>query len=196
MMSIAEFIELESEGSGTPDRPGDGRLAVVRTSEKTGMRMVTSEAANMAERCDGDDDNGRSSSSSISNWGGLAPARAATAMRSSSKSATLRRLKALYEQEAPAHHSRRSQMRCELLDKNYKHPRVKEELMELMEAKHAEVGYVIGHSYIKARRNSSFLKKLAVNVAYSMLRRNCRAPGVALSIPHISLIMAGTNYYI
>ncbi|XP_010658543.1 potassium transporter 3 [Vitis vinifera] len=179
VMSIAEFIQLESEGSRTPDGSVDGRLAVVRTSEKTGMRMVMSESANLGE----------SYGSGSSSWTG-------SAALSSSKSATLRRLQALYEQEVPAHLSRRRHVRYQLLDKNYKHPHVKEELLELVEAKHAEVAYVIGHSYIKARRNSSFLKKLAVDVAYSFLRRNCRSPGVALHIPHISLIMAGMNYYV
>lgn len=188
MMSIAEFIQLESEGCRTPDGSvsgsADGRLAVVRSSAKTGMRMVMSEAANLAEMCGG----GGGSSSS---WGSSA------GIRSSSKSATLRRLQAFYEQEVPAHqYSRRPQVRCQLLDKKYKYPQVKEELMDLVEAKHAEVAYVIGHSYIKARRSSSFLKNFAVNVAYSFLRRNCRAPGVALSIPHISLIIAGTTYYV
>ncbi|RVW43115.1 Potassium transporter 3 [Vitis vinifera] len=126
-----------------PDGSVDGRLAVVRTSEKTGMRMVMSESANLGE----------SYGSGSSSWTG-------SAALSSSKSATLRRLQALYEQEVPAHLSRRRHVRYQLLDKNYKHPHVKEELLELVEAKHAEVAYVIGHSYIKARRKLIVLEEV------------------------------------
>jgi KUP system potassium uptake protein len=54
----------------------------------------------------------------------------------------------------------------------------------------------MGHSYVKARRTSSFLKKLAIDIGYSFLRKNCRGPAVALNIPHISLIEVGMIYYV
>jgi KUP system potassium uptake protein len=73
---------------------------------------------------------------------------------------------------------------------------VKDELMALVEAKHAGVAYIMGHSYIKARRSSSFLKKFAIDVGYSFLRKNCRGPSVTLHIPHISLIEVGMIYYV
>jgi len=75
-------------------------------------------------------------------------------------------------------------------------PAVKEELSVLVEAKHAGVAYIMGHSYIKARKSSSLLKKLAIDVAYTFLRKNCRGPAVALNIPHISLIEVGMIYYV
>lgn len=73
---------------------------------------------------------------------------------------------------------------------------VKEELMALLEAKQAGVAYIMGHSYVKARKTSPFLKKVAIDVAYSFLRKNCRGPAVALNIPHISLIEVGMIYYV
>lgn len=73
---------------------------------------------------------------------------------------------------------------------------VRDELNALIEAKHAGVAYIMGHSYVKARRNSSFVKKFVIDVAYSFLRKNCRGPSVALHIPHISLIEVGMIYYV
>jgi KUP system potassium uptake protein len=75
-------------------------------------------------------------------------------------------------------------------------PSVREELMDLIQAKEAGVAYIMGHSYVKARRTSSFLKKLAIDIGYSFLRKNCRGPAVALNIPHISLIEVGMIYYV
>jgi KUP system potassium uptake protein len=75
-------------------------------------------------------------------------------------------------------------------------PSVKEELDDLIEAKEAGIAYVLGHSYIKAKKTSSFLKKLVINFVYDFLRKNCRAPGVALSIPHLCLIEVGMVYYV
>lgn len=75
-------------------------------------------------------------------------------------------------------------------------PAARDELMELIEAKEAGVAYILGHSYVKAKKTSSFLKKFAIDVAYSFLRRNCRGPSIALSIPHISLIEVGMIYYV
>ncbi|KAH8954659.1 hypothetical protein BDL97_08G091400 [Sphagnum fallax] len=75
-------------------------------------------------------------------------------------------------------------------------PAVREELMELIEAKEAGVAYVLGHSYVKAKRSSSLLKKFAIDIAYTFLRRNCRGPTVALSVPHLCLIEVGMIYYV
>ncbi|KAL8139978.1 hypothetical protein V2J09_005999 [Rumex salicifolius] len=75
-------------------------------------------------------------------------------------------------------------------------PEVREELADLVEAKEAGVAYILGHSYVKARRPSSWLKKLIINFGYSFLRKNCRGPAVALNIPHISLIEVGMIYYV
>ncbi|KAK9089972.1 hypothetical protein Sjap_023149 [Stephania japonica] len=73
---------------------------------------------------------------------------------------------------------------------------VRDELMELIEAKEAGVAYIMGHSRIKARRSSSLLKKLGIDVGYSFLRKCCRGPAVALNIPHVSLVEVGMIYYV
>nr|XP_010921760.1 potassium transporter 7 isoform X1 [Elaeis guineensis] len=170
VMSIAKFIQMEAEetSSGSYDTSPEGRMAVIRTSETSGSRLVVRDA---------DENVGDS-----------------TIVRSS-KSETLRSLQSLYEQESPTV-SRRRRVRFEVSEADSMDPQVREELMALVEAKQAGVAYIMGHSYIKARRTSSFLKKFVINVAYSFLRKNCRGPAVALNIPHISLIEVGMIYYV
>ncbi|KAL2342707.1 hypothetical protein Fmac_003992 [Flemingia macrophylla] len=175
VMSIAEFIQLEAEGCfRTEDGSVDGRMAVVRTSGKFGKRLQMSESAGFDE------------GSSV----GLSGALTVT----SSKSPTLKKLQAMYEQESPELNTRR-RIKFELLNIIYKDPRVKEELMELVEAKRAGAAYVIGHSHVKAKWNSSFVKRFAINL-YSFLRKNCRSPAVGLNIPQICLIKVGMNYHV
>ncbi|KAF7828206.1 potassium transporter 3 [Senna tora] len=175
VLSIAEFIQLEAEGgSGNLEGSVDGRLAVVKTSGKFGTRLLMSESANAEE------------------GGSLSLSGALTV--SSSKSPTLKRLQSMYEQESPELINRK-RIRFELTNTIYKDPRVKEELMELVEAKRSGAAYVISHSHVKAKWNSSFLKQFAINL-YSFLRKNSRAPAVGLNIPHICLIKVGMNYYV
>ncbi|KAK4421913.1 Potassium transporter 4 [Sesamum alatum] len=59
------------------------------------------------------------------------------------------------------------------------------------EAKEAGVALYNGQLLFKARRSSSFLKKLIIDFGYSFLRKNCRASAVGLHIPQISLIEVG-----
>ncbi|XP_061337832.1 potassium transporter 3 [Gastrolobium bilobum] len=175
VMSIAEFIQLEAEGcSGNLDASVDGRMAVVRTSGKFGTRLLMSESAGFEE------------GSTTSLPGALTV--------TNSKSPTLKKLKSMYEQESPELNPRR-RIRFELLNTIYQDPRVKEELMELVEAKRTGAAYVIGHSHVKAKWNSSFVKKFAINL-YSFLRKNCRSPAVGLNIPQICLIKVGMNYHV
>ncbi|KAJ4954674.1 hypothetical protein NE237_011457 [Protea cynaroides] len=169
VMSIAEFIQLEAEGSDTPEVCGDGRMAVVRASERFGTRLVVRNCSENSE--------------------------ATTTTTRSSKSATLQNLQSLYEQESPQS-SQRRYVQFDIPEAEDVDPQVKEELLDLVEARKAGIAYIMGHSYIKARKNSSFLKKLAIDVGYSFLRKNCRRPAVALNIPHISLIEVGMIYYV
>ncbi|KAK9716635.1 hypothetical protein RND81_06G247100 [Saponaria officinalis] len=164
VMSIAEFIRMEAEGVSSPDRSSfEGRMAVIRKSDKFGTRLVTSDSS----------DKERSSKAG--------------------KSSACYRLQSKYEvDESPKFIQRhtRYQLPCgECLDEE-----LKEELVELLEAKEAGVAYVVGHSYIKARKHSSRLKRFVINVVYSFLRKNCRAPSVVLHIPQISLIEVGMVY--
>ncbi|KAG9448727.1 hypothetical protein H6P81_008692 [Aristolochia fimbriata] len=73
---------------------------------------------------------------------------------------------------------------------------VREELEELMEAREAGMAFILGHSYVRAKRGSSLLKKLVIDVGYDFLRRNCRGPAYALSISHASTLEVGMIYHV
>jgi KUP system potassium uptake protein len=64
----------------------------------------------------------------------------------------------------------------------------------VLKGKDAGVVYLLGNSVVKARSNSSFVKKLIINYAYSFLRRICRESNVTLNIPHESLLQVGMVY--
>ncbi|CAA0833104.1 Potassium transporter 6 [Striga hermonthica] len=72
----------------------------------------------------------------------------------------------------------------------------REELRELIQAREAGVAYIMGHSYVRAKNGSGFLKKMAINFGYGFLRRNCRAPSYVLSVPHASTLEVGMVYYV
>ncbi|KAK8672561.1 hypothetical protein V6N13_110926 [Hibiscus sabdariffa] len=71
---------------------------------------------------------------------------------------------------------------------------VKEELRELMEAREAGMAFILGHSYVRAKKGSSLMKKIVINLGYDFLRRNSRGPNYALSIPHASTLEVGMVY--
>lgn len=73
---------------------------------------------------------------------------------------------------------------------------VRQELADLIDAKEAGFAYVMGHSYVKAKKSSSWVKTFAINFAYSFLQRNCRDPSLAFHIPHMNLIEVGMMYYV
>lgn len=170
IQSIAEFIlmeAMEQQSSGIESSPLDGRMAVI-SSENTASAssLIVSEVDEHAV------------SISIS----------------SSKSDTLRSLQSVYDDENPQ--LRRRQVRFQLPQNTGMDPSVKDELSDLIEAKEAGVAYIMGHSYVKAKRSSSFLKRLVIDVGYTFLRRNCRGSAVSLNIPHVSLIEVGMIYYV
>lgn len=73
-------------------------------------------------------------------------------------------------------------------------PVLRKELQELLEAKEHGTTYILGHSNVKARKGSSFLKKIVIDIAYNFLRKNCRGSSVALCVPHAALIEVGMVY--
>ncbi|KAH7660139.1 KUP system potassium uptake protein [Dioscorea alata] len=73
---------------------------------------------------------------------------------------------------------------------------VREELQELMEAREAGMAFILGHSHMRAKSGSSLLKRLVIDVAYDFLRRNCRGPDYAVSIPHASTLEVGMIYHV
>lgn len=169
IQSIAEFIQMEAVEPqlATPDSVSyDGRMAVISSQAGSAANLIVSNEEDF------------DTVSSIQ----------------SSKSLTLQSLRSAYDEENPQ--VRRRRVRFQLPQSPTMDPAVKEELSDLIEAKEAGVAYIMGHSYVKARRSSSFLKKLVVDFGYSFLRKNCRGPSVALHIPHISLIEVGMIYHV
>ncbi|CAN4082474.1 unnamed protein product [Withania somnifera] len=73
---------------------------------------------------------------------------------------------------------------------------IREELQELMEAREAGMAFILGHCYVRTKRGSSLIKKLAINIGYDFLRRNCRGPTYALSFPRASTLEVGMIYHV
>ncbi|THU59195.1 hypothetical protein C4D60_Mb03t22420 [Musa balbisiana] len=71
---------------------------------------------------------------------------------------------------------------------------VREELQELMEAREAGMAFIMGHSDVRAKSGSGLIKRLVIDVGYDFLRRNCRGPAFAVSIPHVSTLEVGMVY--
>ncbi|KAL9271171.1 Potassium transporter 4-like protein [Drosera capensis] len=168
--SIAEFIQMEAvepQLSGSEISSYDGRMAVIST-----MSVQSSTSLLVSEQDITD----------------------VIETVQSSKSQTLQSLRSIYDDENLNVRQRR--VRFQLPENPTMDPEVRTELLDLIEAKEAGVAYIMGHSYVKARRSSSFLKILAIDIGYSFLRKNCRGPAVALNIPHISLIEVGMIYYV
>ncbi|XVE83934.1 hypothetical protein DITRI_Ditri16bG0128700 [Diplodiscus trichospermus] len=72
----------------------------------------------------------------------------------------------------------------------------KEELQELMEAREAGMAFILGHSYVRAKKGSSLMKRIVINLGYDFLRRNSRGPTYALTIPHASTLEVGMVYQV
>lgn len=72
----------------------------------------------------------------------------------------------------------------------------REELCELMEASEAGIAYILGHSYVRAKQGSSFLKRIVINFGYDFLTRSSRPPCYALTVPHASTIEVGMVYHV
>lgn len=70
------------------------------------------------------------------------------------------------------------------------------ELQELMEAREAGIAFIMGHSYVKAKKGSGWMKTLVINYGYDFLRKNSRGPSYALSIPYASTLEVGMVYYV
>ncbi|KAF6157348.1 hypothetical protein GIB67_004286 [Kingdonia uniflora] len=71
-----------------------------------------------------------------------------------------------------------------------------EEMQELMEAREAGMTFILGHSYVRVKRGSSLMKKIVIDLGYGFLRRNCRGPIHAMSMPHASTLEVGMVYHV
>ncbi|EPS65960.1 hypothetical protein M569_08812, partial [Genlisea aurea] len=73
---------------------------------------------------------------------------------------------------------------------------LEEELRDLLEAQQAGTAFILGHSHVRSKRGSSFLKKAALDFGYNFLRRNCRGADVSLKVPPASLLEVGMVYVV
>ncbi|XWS53347.1 hypothetical protein CRYUN_Cryun11dG0149400 [Craigia yunnanensis] len=73
---------------------------------------------------------------------------------------------------------------------------LKDESLQILRAKESGVTFILSHSYAKAKKSSSILKKFAINVVYAFLSKNCREPDVVLNVPHTSLLEVGMTCYV
>ncbi|GLJ26860.1 hypothetical protein SUGI_0524970 [Cryptomeria japonica] len=72
----------------------------------------------------------------------------------------------------------------------------KEELAFVDKSRAAGVVYLLGHSEVRASKDSSLFKRFVVNYAYDFLKRNSRQMTAALEIPNKNLLQVGMTYYI
>ncbi|GJN01769.1 hypothetical protein PR202_ga19064 [Eleusine coracana subsp. coracana] len=73
---------------------------------------------------------------------------------------------------------------------------VGDELEFLHRCKDAGVVHILGNTIVRARRDSGFVKKVAVDYMYAFMRRMCRENSVIFNVPHESLLNVGQIYYI
>ncbi|XP_024539048.1 probable potassium transporter 2 isoform X1 [Selaginella moellendorffii] len=177
IVNIGEFIQMEDAHPWIPSSTEvsvDGRMTVVGTPSRAAMRLVTSGLEEVEP-----------------------PPQQSVSFRMDRPSGKeLLEEQELEEAELPRLDNKK-RVRFELPKAAVEmDPSIKAELLELIEAKEAGVAYVLGHSYVKAKKASSFVKKFAIDVVYNFLRKNCRNSTVALSIPHICLIEVGMTYYV
>ncbi|KAL1559285.1 Potassium transporter 2, variant 2 [Salvia divinorum] len=71
-----------------------------------------------------------------------------------------------------------------------------EEVRDLYEAQQAGIAFILGHSHVRAKQGSSVWKRLAINLGYNFLRRNCRGADVSLKVPPASLLEVGMVYIV
>ncbi|TXG48325.1 hypothetical protein EZV62_027619 [Acer yangbiense] len=57
----------------------------------------------------------------------------------------------------------------------------------------AGVVHILGNTVVRARRESKFYKKIAVDYIYAFLRKICRENSVIFNVPHESLLNVGQN---
>lgn len=72
--------------------------------------------------------------------------------------------------------------------------RARDELEELNVARESGTAFILGHSHVRAKPESSLMKKLAIDVGYNFLKRNCRGADVVLRVPPASLLEVGMVY--
>lgn len=71
-----------------------------------------------------------------------------------------------------------------------------DELEFLNRCKEAGVVHILGNTIVRARRDSTLIKRIAVDYIYAFLRRICRENSVIFHLPHESLLNVGQIFYV
>ncbi|CAL9773893.1 unnamed protein product [Musa acuminata subsp. burmannicoides] len=89
---------------------------------------------------------------------------------------------------------RKKKVRFVLPESPHMGANAREELQELMDARDAGMAFILGHADVRAKSGSGLIKRFVINVGYNFLRRNCRNPAYAVSIPRSSTLEVGMVY--
>ncbi|KAI3798453.1 hypothetical protein L1987_33729 [Smallanthus sonchifolius] len=71
-----------------------------------------------------------------------------------------------------------------------------DEMEFLTSCRDAGVVHILGNTVVRARRDSSFYKKLSIDYVYAFLRKICREHSVIFNVPHESLLNVGQVFYV
>ncbi|KAG6509724.1 hypothetical protein ZIOFF_027732 [Zingiber officinale] len=71
-----------------------------------------------------------------------------------------------------------------------------DELEFMNRCKEAGVVHILGNTIVRARRESTIIKKITVDYIYAFLRKICRENSVIFNVPHESLLNVGQIFYI
>ncbi|GJN34649.1 hypothetical protein PR202_gb23331 [Eleusine coracana subsp. coracana] len=71
-----------------------------------------------------------------------------------------------------------------------------DEIAFLNACRDAGVVHILGNTVIRARRDSGFAKKIAINYLYAFLRKICRENSAIFHVPHESLLNVGQVFYV
>lgn len=70
------------------------------------------------------------------------------------------------------------------------------ELEFLSNCRDAGVVHILGNTIVRARRDSKFYKKIAVDYIYAFLRKICREHSAIFNVPHESMLNVGQVFYV
>ncbi|CAL9016266.1 unnamed protein product [Prunus brigantina] len=71
-----------------------------------------------------------------------------------------------------------------------------DEIEFLNHCRDAGVVHMLGNTVVRARRESKFWKKIAIDYLYAFLRKICRENSVMFNVPHESLLNVGQVFYV
>ncbi|KAF3961181.1 hypothetical protein ACB098_07G044700 [Castanea mollissima] len=71
-----------------------------------------------------------------------------------------------------------------------------DELEFLNSCRDAGVVHILGNTVVRARRDSKFYRKIAIDYIYAFLRKICRENSVIFNVPHESLLNVGQVFFV